>query len=309
MSSTTIDTQSLVIKPQALPPAKGFAVQSPKRAPTVPAAAVNGTLPSSLIQSLEALGNLTGAGDAPGTSSFQSAVQANADLTSLLKSPVLPDSTPTPLAQDPTSLTPLLLQALTAEDLPSSSGEIPFITPYQLGLQAFKALTPPIPTPDQANLAQPSADLPDAEQIQNSTASISPDPLQTLNPLNTLVGSTDAPSLGIADPTSSALFQSHLGALGANPLLALASLNSGLTETPTTLRVMATNAGAATGAFSQGQALNPNSYVLNSAAREGLSPNPSPSAMSVEGVPAIYSPQGIPMAYRTRIGALLDLRG
>ncbi len=259
------------------------------------------------MQSLDAFGTLASVGEAPFTSSLQSALQGKI-ASSRLTTPGLSPISQTAIALDPTSLTPLLLQTLNSEDSSNFSGEIPFITPYQLGLQAINALTPQVQTPSQANLAQNVA-LPDAAQNPDSTAPVSTDLSQAFNPLNTLGGAADAPTLGVADPTSSALFQSYSGALGANSFLASASLNSGLMETPTTLRVMATNAGAATGAFSEGQPLNPNSYVLNSAASEGLSPNPSPSAMSVEGVPAIYSPQGIPMAYRTRIGALLDLRG
>lgn len=308
MSFPTVTTGNLVRNPLALLPAKGTASQIPELANAVPAATTNNALSSLPMQSLDAFGTFAGVGEAPFTSSLQSALQGK--ITSpQLKTPGLSPISQTAIALDPTSLTPLLLQTLNSEDLSNPSGDIPFITPYQLGLQAINALTPQVQTPSQANLAQMNVSLPDAAQNQDSTAAVSPDLSQAFNPLNTLGGAADAPTLGVADPTSSALFQSHLGALGANPFLASASLNSGLTETPTTLRVMATNAGAATGAFSEGQPLNPNSYVLNSAAREGLSPNPSPSAMSVEGVPAIYSPQGIPMAYRTRIGALLDLRG
>ena len=307
MSFPTVTAGSLVRYPLALLPAKGNSSQFPELANAGRAATTNNALSSLLMQSLDAFGTLTGVGEAPFTSSLQSALQGKIS-SSQLKTPGLSPISQTVIALDPTSLTPLLLQTLNSDDLANSSGEIPFITPYQLGLQAINALTPQAQTPSQANLAQNVA-LPDAAQNPDSTAPVSTDLSQAFNPLNTLGGAADAPTLGVADPTSSALFQSHLGALGANPLLASASLNTGLTETPTTLRVMATNAGAATGAFSEGQPLNPNSYVLNSAAREGLSPNPSPTAMSVEGIPAIYSPQGIPMAYRTQIGALLDLRG
>ncbi len=288
--------------PLLLPAAKGPAAQNTELAKVVPATTTNDTLLSVLTQSLKTLGTLTGAAEAPVISSFQSALQANAAVSSLLTRPSVASTLQGATAQNPASLTPLLLQTLSSEDSANTSGEIPFIAPYQLGLQATTELASLVQTPNQASPTQPVAS-------QNQDTTTSPDLTQTLNPLDTLAGTADAVTLGVADPTSSSLFQSHSGAMASNPLLASPSLSAGLTETPTTLRVMETYASEATSAFSEGKPLNSNIYVLNTAAPGSLSPNPSTGSAPVEGVAPTYSSQGISVVPTTQIGTLLNLTG
>jgi hypothetical protein len=118
-----------------------------------------------------------------------------------------------------------------------------------------------------------------------------------------------APSVPVADPTRSSLFQAYLGGLAAQLGPASAGLNQGAPEAPASLRVMATYAGAPTQAFTEGRPPSANLRELGRAESAVQPPAAGVVLPAGESVAPAYNPAGGSVPSWARIGALLDLTG
>jgi hypothetical protein len=262
------------------------------------AATVQSALPSAFTQSLNALGTLTGANDDPLATSLESTLLDNVFLSAAGSAQAAAALTST-AGSSTDATTSLLVQALSAENQNVASGEIPFTAPYQLGLLAA------LDVPAQVQAATPANQAASAASQATTNSPVAADLLQTLNAPETLLGAANGlPTLGTADPTASALFQSLLGSTAS--ALIPAAPTAGLTETPADLRVAETFASAATSAFSENSPLNSNSLVL-SAPRGAF--NVTTGAGPAGGAIATYTPLGMGIAEIPQVGLTVNVEG
>jgi hypothetical protein len=199
------------------------------------------------------------------------------------------------------SLQPVLQSDATADD-------VPFIAPYQFGLQATQALAASNATLNQADTAlSPAAVTPDQTVATVAAADLAQS--QETAPGAAQTPTATATLASPADPTTSLVFQAHLGGLAA--ILSPASTLSipGAEESLDAPKVAATFAGAATKAFTEGQPYQPNLTSLNAKALAGAATSQVSEIVPAGIVAPAYSPQGAAEAAGSTVGRVLDLRG
>ena len=277
-----------LFNPLALTPGLRAVAQTAEPPNAIPGMAARAALQAQLTQALSIAGDLADTSGSPFGSSFQPALQTS------------------PAAAAGSTL---LLQALSTEDRANTSGEIPFAAPYQLGLQAIAELAAQVPNQNQPAAAQPGAAQPGAAQAQELGTATPADALPA-STLDALAGTTEVATAGVADPTSSTLFQAHSGAMASSQFLAPTMLNAAAGEGPAGgLRVAETYAGAATSAFSEGRPANANLSALNVAA-PGRPPSSSSTVFGpTDTVAPAYGPEGMAVTNTRRLGTSLDLTG
>lgn len=124
---------------------------------------------------------------------------------------------------------------------------------------------------------------------------------------DTLQVATLVPNL---DPTSSILFQAHLGALAPRPAAGFLAETVLSSEQQDPLRVTGINAANAAGAFANGQSLQSNAYEPGPGGMEAAQGTRFPSAAGAEDFGGFYDAlMRSTEINRPRIGTRLDVKG
>lgn len=111
------------------------------------------------------------------------------------------------------------------------------------------------------------------------------------------------------DPTSSSLFQAHLGALAPRAVADLLADTPLSSEQQDPLRVTGINAANAAGAFANGQSLQPSAYEPGSSGMEAVQGTRFPTAGAEDSggfYDALMRSTGVG---RPRLGTRLDVKG
>ena len=151
---------------------------------------------------------------------------------------------------------------------------------------------------------QAGRDLLTALQAQDQPKSSAVDFTQALESVNSITDTLEIlPSSQAlnADPTASALFQAHLGALASSQVLADSALSAQEHAQP---KVMGITASTAAGPFANGESSQPDDFWLELPRVEPAQASRYPAAANANSASGTY---GVKMNFH--IGARMDLKG